>query len=288
MKLLFGRALGQRDDFDVEADAAEALGLGSWQVDLQALLDGNEALALATLPDEPSTFLYRGWMLTSAEYSSLEATLGERGHQLVVSADDYESCHHVPRWYPLVRGYTARTVWTDDFDVAEAWELAKALGAPPFIVKDYVKSAKERWDDACFVPPGATFERFSAICERLVEHRGDRAEGGFVVRRFLDLQTFGRTPTGPAFVEFRLFFSGKTLLAAEPYFDFDLEVPDFSAFSRLAARFSSPFFTMDVAQLRSGDWAVVEVNDGGVSALPASLDPRQLFRRLARALGDQP
>jgi hypothetical protein len=37
---------------------------------------------------------------------------------------------------------------------------------------------------------------------------------------------------------------------------------------------------MDVAMLEDGRWVVVEVNDGGVSGLPASIDPRELFAAL--------
>jgi len=33
--------------------------------------------------------------------------------------------------------------------VEEAWEVAQELGPPPWIVKDHVKSAKERWHRAC-------------------------------------------------------------------------------------------------------------------------------------------
>jgi hypothetical protein len=101
-----------------------------------------------------------------------------------------------------------------------------------------------------------------------------------VVRRFLPFRGYGQTPTGPAFLEYRLFFGRHRLLEAAPYFDFDVETPDFSAFERLARRIDSPFFTMDLAQLESGDFAVVEVNDGGVSMLPASTDPRGLFGAL--------
>lgn len=32
--------------------------------------------------------------------------------------------------------------------------------------------------------------------------------------------------------------------------------------------------------LDGGQWAVVEVNDGGVSGLPASMEPRDLFAAL--------
>lgn len=284
MNVLFGRNPSQRDDFDVEADAAEALGMGSWQLDLHALLNEHDDAAISTLPRAPHEFVYRGWMLSAAEYERLDELLQDRGHRLVVSPEAYATALSLPRWYPLLRGYTPRSVWTEDFSIADAWEAALELGPPPWIVKDHFKSAKEAWLEACFVPAGATLADFSRVCERLMEARGDRLEGGLVVRRFIELKPFGRTPTGPAFLEYRLFFSRHRLLAAESYFDFDVDVPDFSAFSKLARRIDSPFFTMDLGQLPSGDFAVIEVNDGGVSMLPPSLDPRDLFKRLAEAL----
>ncbi len=70
------------------------------------------------------------------------------------------------------------------------------------------------------------------------------------------------------------------MLAAEPYQESDVEVPDFSAFEPLGRRVPSPFLTLDVAMLEDGGWAVVEVNDGGVSGLPPGLDPRGLFAAL--------
>lgn len=52
------------------------------------------------------------------------------------------------------------------------------------------------------------------------------------------------------------------------------------AFERLARKLEARFFTLDVAMLEDGRWVVVEVNDGGVSGLPASIDPRELFAAL--------
>lgn len=101
-----------------------------------------------------------------------------------------------------------------------------------------------------------------------------------VVRRFLPFKVRGRTPSGPAHLEFRLLFGRGRLLAAESYDDFDVDVPDFSAFERLARKIEARFFTLDVAMLEDGRWVVVEVNDGGVSGLPASIDPRELFAAL--------
>lgn len=280
--ILFGRNPHQYDTFDVEADAAEALGVDTYQADLSALLSGNASQALAAVPDEGHlTLLYRGWMLTEEEYTALDEAVSERGHRLMTTPEQYAAALYLPRWYPRLAPYTAKSIWTEGPDAPEAWDAARAaLGPPPWIVKDHVKSAKERWAEACFVPAGATREDFERTCANLQEERGERFERGFVVRRFLPLKTYGRTPAGPAHLEFRLFFGRGHLLAAEPYHDFDVEVPDFTAFEPLARKLDARFITLDVAMLEDGGWAVVEVNDGGVSGLPPSLDPRSLFKAL--------
>ncbi|WNG48991.1 hypothetical protein F0U60_36385 [Archangium minus] len=279
--IVFGRNPHQSDSFDVEADAAEALGIDTFQIDLAALLEGDAERAISAIPERGRLrLLYRGWMLTGEEYEALDEALGALGHELMTTPAQYAAAHYLPNWYPRLKGYTARSVWTEDTDPTEAWQAAQSLGPPPWIVKDHVKSAKERWEEACFVPAGATREHFERICGALLEARADRFERGFVVRRFLPLKVRGRTPNGPAHLEFRLFFGRGRLLAAESSHDFDVDVPDFSAFEALARRIDARFFTLDVAMLEDGRWAVVEVNDGGVSGLPASIDPRELFAAL--------
>lgn len=282
--LVFGRNPSQYDTFDVEAEAAEALGLDSYQVDLAALLHGNTERALHAVPERGALrLLYRGWMLTEEEYGALDEALSERGHRLLTTPTQYAAALYLPNWYPRLARYTARSVWTEGTDAQEAWRAAQVLGPPPYLLKDHVKSAKERWEEACFVPAGATREDFERTCANLVEERGERFERGLVVRKYLPLKVYGRTPTGPAHLEFRLFFGHGRLLAAEPYHEFDVEVPDFTAFEPLGRRIDSPFFSLDVAMLEDGGWAVVEVNDGGVSGLPPGLDPRTLFEPLMGA-----
>jgi hypothetical protein len=273
--LLFGRVPHQRDDFDIEAEAAEASSIDAYQLDLDALLNGAAEQALSTLPDRPHRFLYRGWMLRLDDRETLQTELAERGHQLLVTLEEYEAAHRLPAWYPHLVGYTARSVWTEEPDVDELWLRKQELGEGAALLKDHVKSAKELWAEACFVPANCTRERLGAMCERLVEARGDRFEGGFVLRRYLPFRGYGQTPSGPAFLEYRLFFARHKLVCAASYFDFD-----FTPFEQLARRIGSPFFSMDLAELESGDFAVVELNDGGVSMLPASLDPRELFTAL--------
>jgi ATP-grasp domain, R2K clade family 3 len=184
----------------------------------------------------------------------------------------------------LTRGLSAPqridvTSWWRE-SIEEAWEVAQELGRPPWIVKDHVKSAKEAWHRACFVPEGADRADFTAICERLLELRGDRFERGFVVKKYLELATLpGWTPEQRRVTdEHRLVFWEGRLVVHAPYYDVESELADPEQFTFLGRVIGSPFFTADVARLASGGYTVIELNDGGSSVLPEQMDPRDLYR----------
>ena len=75
--IVFGRNPHQPDSFDLEADAAEALGIETYPLDLAALLEDDPERACANLPERGHLrLLYRGWMLTGEEYAALDEALG--------------------------------------------------------------------------------------------------------------------------------------------------------------------------------------------------------------------
>ena len=70
--------------------------------------------------------------------------------------------------------------------------------------KDYVKSAKHRWQEACFIPAGATREKFESVVEAFVRIRGESLNRGRVFREFVELLPVGKDV-----------ISGRTVFAAE-------------------------------------------------------------------------
>jgi hypothetical protein len=243
---------------------------------LNAVVNGEPERALRRLP-RPAyrRWLYRGWMLNEEEYTSLHEAMLDRGEELVVDPESFAEAMYIPNYVPLLGDRTAPTRWTEGEDIREAWELALELGPPPWIIKDHMKSAKEQWHRACFIPPGADFDDFRERCERLIEVRGDRFERGIVIRKYLDLATLpGWAPEQrPATDEHRLVFWEGQLVAHAPYYDMESTLPSPSQFEELGDLISSPFFTADVARLAGGGYTVIELNDGGCSTLPEQLDP---------------
>jgi hypothetical protein len=282
--ILFGRphtALID-DRFELDAYAAEELGMESYAIPLEPIVDGDAEHALRRLPRARGrTWIYRGWMLDEDEYTSLYDAIGDRGETMLVDPDAFAEATYAPRYIPRLGDHTAPARWTDDVDIDEAWELACELGPPPWIVKDHVKSAKEEWLRACFVPKDADRADFRAICERLVELRGDRFERGLVIKKHLELATLrGMTAERRAVTdEHRLVFVFGRLVAHAPYYDADDAVlEDPARFAFIGDVIPSPFFTADVARLADGGWTIIEINDGGCSNFPEQLDPRDVFR----------
>jgi hypothetical protein len=282
--ILFGRPhvpMHAEDRYEIEVLAAEELGIDSYAIPLDPIVNGDPERALRRLPrPRGRRWLYRGWMLSEEEYTALYEAILDRDEDLVVDPESFAEATYVPSYAPKLGDRTAPTRWTEGEDIREAWEIGQELGPPPWIVKDHVKSAKELFYRACFVPAGATYEDFADICERLVEARGDRFERGFVIRKYLELATLpGVTPERrPVTDEHRLVFWEGRLVAHAPYYDVDTVLPDPAQFASLGAIIDSPFFTADVARLASGGYTVIEINDGGCSVLPEQMDPRDLYR----------
>jgi hypothetical protein len=290
ISVLFSRPRGelaQNDGFEHEWAAMSWLDVESHVVDIELIVDGDADVACEDLPRR-RTWLYRGYILTEEEYETLYDAVADRGGRLVVDPHEYASALYVPEWYPRIADCTPKTRWTDGPDLDEAWEAALELGPPPWVVKDHVKSARDDWTKACFVPAGADRDDFFRVCEAMIDARGERFERGIVIREFVRFAELGyRMPERPVCDEHRLFFFGGELVAHAPYYDVDVAPLDLERLRFLGRRIDSPFFTADVARLPGGGMTVVEINDGGVSTIPTQLDPKDLYEAiLARADDD--
>jgi hypothetical protein len=286
LTILFGRphVPQQGDDrFELEALAAEELGIDSYAIPLDPVVNGDPERALRRLPrPRGRRWLYRGWMLSEEEYTGLHEAILDRDEELVVDPESFAEATYVPGYVPLLGPHTAPARWTESEDLREAWEAGLELGPPPWVIKDHAKSAKEQWHRACFVPEGASFEDFAEIGERLIELRGDRFERGFVIKKYLELATLpGWLPEQRRVTdEHRLVFWEGELACHAPYYDVDATLENPAQFAYLGRLLDSPFFTADVARLASGGYTVIEINDGGSSVLPERLDPRDLYRAM--------
>ncbi|MFE4977760.1 ATP-grasp domain-containing protein, partial [Kitasatospora sp. NPDC056651] len=185
--------------FAWEARMLRELGGGHHLVDHDALLAGRAEEAVRRVPQDSGPLWYRGWMLPSARYADFAAALTARGGNLLTSAPGYAAAHELPGWYDVFEGSTPASAWipSDGPVVPGPQELAEAAarlgGRGPAIVKDYVKSRKHEWHEACYVPELADLAAVGRVVERFVELQGEFLAGGVVLRRY---EEFEGAPTG--------------------------------------------------------------------------------------------
>ncbi len=283
--VLFSDGVGEFDDgYSVEAHVLQSMSVPVGEVCLESAIDGDAEQALAHLPNGGTQWLYRGWLLSEEDYTTLYDAIDDRGDRLVVHPSEYAAAGYLPNWAPVLGSRTPASIWTEDTDAQDAWDEAmQELGPPPWMIKDHMKSARDDWLTACFVPKGATFAQFRDICQGLVDARGHHFEGGIVVRRFVYLKRLPFISRGaPVCDEHRAFFWRGRAVAIAPYHD--LAVPELTEvpFPELGRLVDSPFFTADFGRLEDGRWTVVELNDGGTSGRPAQMDPWQLYEAIVR------
>ena len=197
------------------------------------------------LRDTPpgATVVYRGWMLSAAEYEQLTQAVSNASARLLTSTKAYLAAHHLPNWYPLISEFTPETrVLAPDAD----WESeVRSLGWDAFFVKDYVKSLKTSRGSIVRDP-----SEIGSVVAEMRRFRGE-IEGGLCVRR---VEAFITESERRYFVLGRRGFSSDGQPAPE-------------LVRQVASRIPSPFFSVDVVRRADGALRVVEVGDGQVSDL---------------------
>ncbi len=275
-------------DYRAEFDAARGAGFSTTLFDFDGLRRGEPLdRVLRRVPESSAnrTIIYRGWMLGVQDYARLFHGLEARGWELVNDARTYRFAHHAPENYAFWQEWMPQTAWIerekfeteDGIDFGPIFEGLKAFGSSPVIVKDWVKSQKHNWDEACFIPDASDGGQVRRVVSRFIELQGDYLTGGLVFRRF---ETLRGEATGAKF-EWRSFWLAGQLLSLAPN-PVGQEEPGLKFISSLASSCPSRFFTLDWAQRESGEWMIVEMGDGGVSGLPASQDREEWYRTLAR------
>lgn len=284
-------------EFADERAACASAGLVHALLDHTRLTAGDVAESCDRLP-AADVALYRGWMLRVSEYAAFHAAAKARGAMLVNDPEAYRFCHHLPVAYPVLEGATPRSVWLPlvdanavDFDAVHS--ALQPFGRGPIVVKDYVKSQKHYWNEACFIPDASDRARVECVTRRFLELQAENLAEGLVFRELVDLEPIGVHPRSgmPLGAEVRTFWLDGELLLSHPYWS---DVADAASpqadlplewLHAIARKVPSRFFTIDVARLRSGAWTVMELGDGQVSGLPSPSVAGVFYAGIAARLG---
>jgi hypothetical protein len=276
--------------FEDEAVAVEEMALPYVLIDFDSLVrDENPAQAVRRVPLQAESVLacYRGWMMTPFQYQKLYEALFTKNIRLINDPEHYRHGHHLPENYSVIESCTPRSVWlTDDLGIDRIMESLVPFGNAPLIVKDFVKSRKHEWAEACFIPSASDRLSVERVVGRFLELQGDQLNEGLVFREFVEFGPVGVHPkTGiPLTEEYRIFWLDGRPAFWSPYWaegEYGVNDPPIERFSLIAAAVRSRFFTMDVAKRLNGDWMIVELGDGQVSGLPRPSDADRFYKSLS-------
>ncbi len=301
--------------FGWEVEAAKVAGFEIAFVDLEMQLGGD--VLLRRLPEGEHDVVYRGWIVKPEDYGRLETAIRARECRLVEGFEAYRMAYEFPRWYSKLKGMTPRSIFIDllprvsgppmfDLDaIAErvatefqsrsdeqpSVSLKEGAGARPIMLKDWIKSRKQDWFDACFIPDSQDRQHTKKVIARFLELTDGRPEGGLVFREFESFKRIGTHPKTrmPIVNEWRGFLVHGKLVYLAPYWasgDYSaVERPEPAMFEDIVGHSGlfSPFISVDVAEKDEGTWTTVEVNSGGASGVPEGGNVNAFYQALRGA-----
>ncbi len=226
--------------------------------------------------------IYRGWMMKPEMYKRFYEKLEERGIILINSPEEYERYHTLPGWYNDFKEFTPESVWEDKGTLESALDLTMGLSGS-YIVKDYVKSRKHEWYDACYIQSITDTPNVKKTIGNFIERQGDSLVGGVVLRKYVKLKPIGyHEKSGmPISEEYRVFAFGGRMLIFDKYWKCNEEIGIIDdlpwILSVIDTKIRSNFVTIDLARSEDGDLIILELGDGQVSGLQ-QIDPKEFYK----------
>lgn len=213
MLVIFPSEFGQIDpNFEEERMIAKKYGHDT------ALYDFNKNVFTYLIPQkwesasvEKANAFYRGWMLTMKEYEVFYLNCQANGLTLKDSPSRYEQLHFSgknPKWIhenfeapqdiviPFPEDYQETPVGDSGFGRFEmmsqlcALNIKKVFSGKPVVIKDFYKSQKAFWNEACFIPDTNDAIHSRNVIRNFNELQNKYANGivgGLVVKEYLPI-----------------------------------------------------------------------------------------------------
>jgi hypothetical protein len=215
------------------------------------------------------------------DYADLHAALAGEGVRLVHDPAQYRISSQLSGWYPLIESLTPRSQWFDTPPPAD-WVEAQ-FGWPVFLKGDR-QTSRHRAAHSIIRSAAAYAEAIDVWRRDPILHWQK-----LVLRQFIPLRPVAARETDriPPSFEFRCFFWRGQCVGFGPYWAAFAsyqctrleELRALRIAQQAADRINLPFVVIDVAQAASGEWIVIECNDGQESGY-AGIPPLVLWHRI--------
>ncbi len=232
--------------------------------------------------------IYRGFPLSHSEYQDLYAQLREANYIMINTPEEYANLTFIPNWYEKISDLTPQVYYTDKECSKREILYYLSLFDGSAIVKDYVKSRKSEWNEACYIKDVNNIRNSMEVINNFITRQGEDLSGGIVLRQFVDLKPikFDEEKQMPLSEEYRVFVYNKKVFVTLDYWR-GREIKDISEFEDIVdvciSRLECSFYSIDIAKTKEGKYIVVEVGDGQGSSIK-SLNEEIFYDRFLEAL----
>jgi len=209
-------------------------------------------------------------------YEELERDLRMQGARLINSNLEHQYIANMD-YYEDLKEFTAETWFRLD-------QVPKDSG--PWVLKGRTNSRKLQW------ATHMKAETWEDLVRIYIELSNDPLLGqqGIVIRKFLDFEIVEEGISQPFFNEWRFFVYKGEILSYGWYWSSaekvgTLDAAGIALVLKIAKiiRDKVPFAVIDIGKLATGEWKLIELNDGQMSGLSENL-PEILYQNLAKAL----
>ena len=266
-------------------------------ISFEQLKKGNieSALRRVKAVEQKEIGIYRGWMMKPKLYETFYLSLLEKNIELINDPSEYKFSHYLPENYETIKSYTPKTTFKKldkPFQIEDFKNEIDIFKDKPIIIKDYVKSQKHYWEEACFIPNASDVENVKSVIHKFLELQDSDLNEGLVFREYIELEKLtNHSESGmPLTKEFRVFILHGRIMTTYEYWDegnYENVQPIFDSFEELLPRIASKFFTMDIAKKNDGNWIIVELGDGQVSGLPDNANKDEFYDQLKKREGSR-
>ncbi len=248
--------------------------------------DAEGALAYVPEQDRLTPAIWIGFIPTPERYEGIYQAALRRNIRLLNTPEEHLRVQEFDRAYLRLAELTPDSVVITD--PSECRAAVETVGLPAF-VKGTVQSRKSRGWKACVAETEDELERLAAAYISLE----GRTRGRVIVRKLAKLRYVQKSPQGfPFGREYRMFLYHGEVLAHGYYWEGDDPLKELNSeeerivlnLAREAARrLETPYVTIDIGQLETGEWIVIESGDAQFSGL-SCIQPLHLWRALQQAL----
>lgn len=221
---------------------------------------------------DPVPAVWIGYIPLPEHYGLIYDAALRKNIRLVNSLEEFRRAEEFDRFYPLLAELTAKSVCVDEADAVACEAAANQLGYPVF-VKGTVQSLKSQGIEACVAKD---LSELRGIVSRVLKYRR-KSLGRVIIRKLMKLRHGRLGPGGfPLGREYRVFVYRERVLALGYYWEGDDDLAELSASERtvvtdlaleVSRRLAVPYVAVDVGQLETGEWKVIEVGDAQFSGL---------------------